>query len=310
MNNVFLCVSIDCECDKGKRWRTQHPLSFHGVTEAIVNRLQPMFRSYGAKPTYLLSPELFQSESAIEAMRTIDGSCELGTHLHGEYVEPGAYSPRVTLEVQGAYEAAVEQQKMSNLTALFVDAFGRRPRSFRAGRFGIGVNTIPILESLGYWVDSSVTPNLRWGFEKLGLPSFAGASTQPYRPDRSNPARVGSATVLEVPVTVHRVRNDNVWARLLPARWLRPTFSSRERLIAVARAEIAAALAASPAQPVILNAMLHNVELMPGASPYAASEKQASKIQKRLAALLEFARSEAITTIGLADIPDHCRILQ
>jgi hypothetical protein len=91
---------------------------------------------------------------------------------------------------------------------------------------------------------------------------------------------------------------------------LRPTYSSSQRLISVARAEVAAARAASPGRPVILNAMFHNVELVPGASPYAANEKQVAKIQTRLAALLAFARSEAITTIGLADTLDHCRIPQ
>jgi hypothetical protein len=305
MKNVYLCISIDCECDKGRRWRSRYPFSFRGVTDGIVKRLQPMFRSYGAKPTYLVSPELFHSAAAIDALRGLDGACELGTHLHGEYVEPGAWAPRVTLDVQGAYDAAIERDKMRNLTALFAAAFARPPRSFRAGRFGIGVNTIAILESLGYFVDSSVTPNLRWGFEKLGLPLLAGAPTQPYRPARDDPARVGSARVLEVPVTVRRLGRDAGWARLRPARWLRPTFSSRERLIAVARAEVAAAIAARLQRPIILNAMFHNVELVPGASPYASSEAQVSRIQNRLAGLLEFARQEGIPTIGLTDTLDH-----
>ena len=36
---IYLCVSIDCECDKGPGWRLQKPLSFSGVYEGIANRL-------------------------------------------------------------------------------------------------------------------------------------------------------------------------------------------------------------------------------------------------------------------------------
>ena len=51
----------------------------------------------------------------------------------------------------------------------FRTAFGRPPRSFRAGRFGIGENTVPILDSLGYAVESSVTPHVDWSDVSPGL---------------------------------------------------------------------------------------------------------------------------------------------
>ena len=57
---VVLCVSIDCECDKGPGWRTRRPLTYEGVIVGIRERLHPLFRSFGARPTYLLSPELLR----------------------------------------------------------------------------------------------------------------------------------------------------------------------------------------------------------------------------------------------------------
>jgi hypothetical protein len=48
--------------------------------------------------------------------------------------------------------------------------------------------------------------------------------------------------------------------------------------------------------------MFHNVEIMPGLSPYARNAAEADAILKRLAALLDFARCEGIAVVGLGDI--------
>ncbi|MDP8999128.1 MAG: hypothetical protein M3O46_03350, partial [Myxococcota bacterium] len=88
-SRVLLCVSIDCECDKGPAWRTRLPLAFDGVAVGIVERLHPLFRSFRGKPTYLLSPELLREPRCIEQLAALQGA-ELGTHLHGELAEPGA----------------------------------------------------------------------------------------------------------------------------------------------------------------------------------------------------------------------------
>jgi hypothetical protein len=71
--------------------------------------------------------------------------------------------------------------------------------------------------------------------------------------------------------------------------------------VRVAREEIRVA---NGSVPVILNAMFHNVEVIPSASPYAATEAEASAILARLEALLAFAAREAIPVIGLGDVPE------
>jgi hypothetical protein len=72
----------------------------------------------------------------------------------------------------------------------------------------------------------------------------------------------------------------------------------------VAKAEIAAAQASSRQSPVVLNAMLHNVEVIAGASPYAATEDAARGILGRLGALLAFAAREDIQVVGLGSVPE------
>jgi hypothetical protein len=49
--------------------------------------------------------------------------------------------------------------------------------------------------------------------------------------------------------------------------------------------------------------MFHNVEVFPGASPYAATDAQARQIVDRLAALLDFARAERFAFARLSEIP-------
>lgn len=292
MSRAFLCVTIDCERDKGPGWRVARPASYRGVTVGIGERLAPMFAARRIEPTWLLSPELLGEAACVELLGRLAG--ELGTHLHGEYAEPGTSNPDVTRALQRSYPEPEERAKLGWLTERFIACFGRRPRSFRAGRFGIGPNTLPILADLGYAVDSSVTPHVRWdGFH------FAGAPTQPYRPAPRAPARPGDAPLWEVPVTIRKRMFP-----LAPPRWLRPTRASAGALARLAADEIADARRAEPDRPVILCAMFHNVEVVAGASPYAATESAAARILGALDGLLAFAEREGVTGVGLGRVAE------
>jgi hypothetical protein len=306
MSRAYLCVSIDTECDKGPSWRTRRPLSFDGIRQGVLERLHPLFVAHGAKPTYLISPEVLRDDASVSALRSIASGCELGAHLHGEFAEPGAFEPEVTKDFQRDYDAELERKKLTYLTDQFIRAFSHQPASFRAGRFGIGPSTIGILEELGYTVESSVTPHVDWSSSGAEGLSFEGAPTQPYRPDPQEPARVGDANLLEVPVTIRR----RLWnaipgiGRKVEPRWLRPTFASGDALVRLAEDEIADARRSAPGRPVILNAMFHNVEVVANASPYASDEPKAHAILNRLGELLAFARREAIAVVGLGDVPE------
>jgi hypothetical protein len=305
MPAVYLCVSIDCECDKGPKWRCRKPMGFAGVHDGMAKRLHPLFVEYGAKPTYLLSPEVLRDDKCVETLSALEG-CELGTHLHGEYAEPGAHEPDETAAFQRDYPPDIERQKLTYLTDLFRRAFGRAPRSFRAGRFGIGEHSLGILADLGYAVESSVTPHMDWSDVGAKGLAFLDAPTQPYHPDAKRPERVGASPLLEVPVTIRprAIAGLPFVGRVLEPRWLRPTKGSGEALVRLAREEIADARAKAPARPVVLNAMLHNVEIVPGMSPYAQTEAEAEGILGRLRALLNFARAEGIRVVGLGDVPE------
>jgi hypothetical protein len=306
--SVYLCISIDCECDKGPGWRIQKPLAFRGILQGVRDRLQPLFRRFRAKPTYLLSPEIMRDAQALEALVHLDGDTEFGTHLHGEFAEPGAFEPDVTSAFQCHYDRETEQQKLRYLTDLFQDSFGRPPRSFRAGRFGIGPHSLGLLRDLGYVVDSSVTPYMDWKRAGALEASFRRASTQPYWPvlDKPELAAPHAGMLLEVPVTIRPsvLAGIPLIGRLAEPRWLRPTRGSADRLVKVAREEIRHAQSSRSDRPIVLNCMFHNVEVIPGASPYATNEPEAAAILRRLAGLLAWAERDGIRSLSLSDVPE------
>src|SRR5262249_45751205 len=150
-----------------------------------------------------LSPEVLRDSNCVEALMTLNGDAEFGTHLHGEFAEPGAFEPEVTVAFQRDYSRDTEHEKLRSLTRLFREALSRSPTSFRAGRFGIGRNSLELLQSLGYTVDSSVTPFVDSSRADTKTLSFRAAPTQPYWPVLSAPETAGpESSLLEVPVTI------------------------------------------------------------------------------------------------------------
>ncbi len=303
---VYLTVTIDTECDKGPKWHCKNPLSFEGIHHGVGQVLQPVFQEFGARPTYLLSSEVIRDPASRALFATMSGDeAELGTHLHGEFAESSERVPLATLDFQRNYGEALERAKLVQLTHDFEQAFGHAPRSFRAGRFGIGEHSLGILQSLGYEVDSSVTPHMNWASSGAPGLDFRGAPMQPYAPDLNHPGKPGTARILEVPVTVNHSFGSGLplVGTFFEPDWLRPTKVRGSRLQKTARRAIANAAAASPEQPVVLTCMFHNVEVTPGMSPYAQTEAQAQSIVDSLRSLLAFARSTGIRVVGLGELP-------
>ena len=104
----ILCVTIDCERDKGPRWRVRRPATFRGIHEGIGARLAPLFRQYGVKPTYLLSPEVMRDDAAATCMAALARGAELGTHLHAEYVG------RISMKTRRARRFKPRSRQQSN----------------------------------------------------------------------------------------------------------------------------------------------------------------------------------------------------
>jgi hypothetical protein len=289
MSGTFV-LTVDVEIDAGKKWRTSDPATYQGVARGIP-RLQRLCDRYGVRPVYLVSPAVMVDRASVDLLDRLDRDrSELGTHLHGEYIEPRAtydgtdFSGCDPGEMQCAYPHDIELAKLERLTEWFVELFGERPRSFRAGRFGARGWTIDCLERLGYTHDTSVTPFRNWhdvaDFSRPG-------SLAPYYASRADICQPGDSRVVEVPVSIAS-----------GIRWLRPTpnFSDLAQCIEVID------WYEEHVHPTVLCCMIHNVELVPMTSPYCHTEADCDAMLDRLEQIFSLLARRGYTFRTLREI--------
>jgi hypothetical protein len=306
----YLIITIDTEVDKQRDWSISPAASFTSVTEAIPTRLTPLFDAYGFKPTYLLSPEVIENRRCAAALASLGDKAELGTHLHSELIAPertlqaasmgGARADMIQAQLGRELEAA----KLSALSDLFWKAFGYAPRSFRSGRFGMSTDTLELLAGLGYAVDSSVTPGIRWRYPE-GTIDYRRATPRPEW--HATPA----GEILEVPLSIWPRSRIAGWAHRTPAHlerpvrgalrrwaaydWLRPSWANGDRLVSCVERH----------PDIYLVIMFHSMELVPGATPYAQDEAAVDAILAALEVLLDHCRRSGIKSCGLSEVANH-----
>lgn len=302
IERVVVTVSIDTECDHDPQWSRSKPLKFDSITEGLPNRLQPVFMDVGAVPTYLLTVEVLEDAASVKALNTLAGAYEYGTHLHASFIEPEKkYHDYAGVDCP-AYQCdsseEVEFQKLQNLDRLFTEKLGVKATSFRAGRYGASEQSLRSLETLGYLVDSSVTPTILWKGEHRNL-DYRRAPKQPYIPsDKSLSRRApwGSRNILEAPVTVQprRFRRN--------PHWFRPWFADVERMKSIARYHLNTF---SNERVVNLNMMFHSMEVIEKASPYPQTRKDVDAFLDSMHAVLAWCRDEGFEFAGMSDLHRH-----
>ena len=154
-----------------------------------------VFERYGVIPTYLVDfPVASQDEGRGPLKELLEaGQCEIGAQLHPWVNPPFVEVISNRNSYPGNLPMVVEYDKLLALTNMLEEAFGSRPRIYRAGRYGYGPNTAEILRHLGYLVDTSMMPC--WNYAPQGGPDFRTVRAEPYWIDRDR-------TVLEMPISV------------------------------------------------------------------------------------------------------------
>ncbi len=157
-----------------------------------IDRVQSIFDAYAITPCYVVDYPIVNDPVGCERLREIlaDGRCEIGTHLH-PWVNPPfkeAITPQNTFA--GNLPASLEAEKIRLLTDKIAERFSQRPVVYKAGRYGIGPNTMQILADLGYKVDVSWCPPV--DYRDDGGPDFTQCHADPSWYDQG---------ILEIPVT-------------------------------------------------------------------------------------------------------------
>jgi hypothetical protein len=316
-------VTIDTEADD--QWdRTRTELTTDNL--ACVPRFQQLCERYELKPTYLCTWEIVE-DPRFEPLREyqLAGRAEVGAHLH-PWTNPPMTSPEngIEREAFGMYPSELDpasfQAKLEQLTESIENRTGVRPRSYRAGRWGLSGEHVPILSSLGYLVDCSVTPLRSWAHMpgvRTGGPDFRAAPAAPYFLDSEDLCRPGDSGLLEVPATIVSARSalarskrlqetyakcrqtlpGKILNRLLrlDPQWLRPyRHMTAGRLVNVCK------VAARRGLPAV-EMMFHSSELMAGGSPYNRDEAEIERLYERLETVFGYMRDRAWRGVTLSD---------
>jgi hypothetical protein len=317
--SIYLVITIDVEPDCTPSWQYSDPLTFLGVSIGIQERLQPLFIKHGILPTYLINNVVLEDDESVKVLASLDGKYELGSHLHPEFMEPQkmfrTYDGRRGLANSCEYSPEIEFEKVKNITRLFEDKFHYRPTSFRAGRFSAGPNTISSLKKLQYKVDTSVTPHVAWNDKTHNIPvDFSGASEQPYFvKDGTILESDFSGSILQVPVSIVQAP-ARLFSELkrtyfglrgeikkMKPVWLRPVYSSNEELKYVVN-DLCSRY--GDQEMIVLNMMFHNVEVMPGLSPYSKTESDCQAYLHQLELFFQFCKNKDVKSIALTDLYD------
>lgn len=161
---------------------------------AAQSAAHEIFAKYGVVPTYVVDYPVAVTESSIGVLTDLlkAGVCEIGAHLHPWVNPPDVEDVNAFNSYPGNLPADLEREKLEILSAAIENNIGFRPRVYKAGRYGLGINTAAILKETGYDVDLSVVP----------YTSFAADGGPDYRTFGASPYWFGAKRkLLEIPLT-------------------------------------------------------------------------------------------------------------
>jgi hypothetical protein len=174
---LLLVVDTEEEFD----WSAPFSRSARGVSAIkSLHVLQRLCERFQLEPTYVVDFPVASQREAIEPIREMlaDGGCAIGAHLH-PWVNPPYDEPLTNRNSFACnLEPALENAKLQVLHAEIASAFARAPVIYKAGRYGIGVNTLAALRSLGFEIDTSVNPHM--DFSSSEGPNFSGFPEAPF----------------------------------------------------------------------------------------------------------------------------------
>jgi peptidoglycan/xylan/chitin deacetylase (PgdA/CDA1 family) len=322
MPHIPLIVSLDTEEDNWHRSRTDVTVTNIGE----LRRQARLFERLGVRPTYFTTYHVAIDPGSAEVMREVghESRGEIAAHLHPWNTPPltEAFVPRNSMVKN--LPRALQLAKIQTLTAALQQAFGRRPTSFRAGRYGIGPDTVAALVSCGYRVDSSVSPFVNLETVDDG-PSFVGAPIVPYRlePDCDVRRPASDGPIVEIPLSYGFSRGPfsvfNRVQRLLEAAprglhlpgiavhtglvrrlSLSPEFQSVAQML-----KLSARLLEHGARH--LHISWHTPSLMPGLSPFTRTAADVERLYGAIEAYLD--RLASLTTFRCVTVSEAAAAL-
>jgi hypothetical protein len=300
---VHLLVGIDTEGDNQWDAAARADQRFENIY--ALPRLHALFARHGVRPTYVITYPVAKDSRSADVLRQLvaGGDCEIGAHHHAWETPPCSAEDVRRHPYASQLPRTQFDNQLGELTEAIAVAIGVRPVSYRSGRFGFSSDHVAALERHGYLIESSIAP-LFYEAHKGG-PEFVEAPLKPYFLAYDSAVRPGSSNLLEVPVSAALNRAlpralQYAYARapkpyttkrvlralkLLRMRWLRPSYSSLEDMVSLARD-------LHRAEEPVLNLLFHSSEAIVGGSPYNRTQSELDAFCDRLERFFTFATGE------------------
>ena len=289
-------LGVDTEADD--QWSAEGRRRLTVRNAERLPALQALCDGFGVRPSYLVTHEMATRDESAGVLRGLarGGRCEIGAHLHPWTSPPFRPEDLAAHTYPHNLPPELLDRQVRDLTTVIEQGLGVRPTTYRAGRNGFDGGSLPVLERLGYTVDTSVDP--LFNERRKGGMAFAGAPLTPYHPDYADVRRAGASPILEVPISAATTPAlpkavESMYSRLPPIPWrgalrrlgvrgvwLRPSYAALPDMLA-----FASRLARSGAP--CFNIIFHSSELLPGGSPYTPDDASVTRFLDDLKRLLE-----------------------
>lgn len=255
--------------------------------------------------TFLVDHPIISDARTVAILREIvaAGLSTIGAQLHPWVTPPFDEAVTPANSFAGNLPRDLEAAKIDTMTALIEAAFGIRPRAYRAGRYGIGPNTLSLLAERGYRIDSSM--RARYDYRRDDGPDFAAIDAAPFWVDRTR-------QLIELPLTtIFTGKLQAIGPRLYRAAGLMPGglgVLARTRLLSrvaltpegMPVADVLEALRTAVGQGVrLLNFSFHSPSLVPGCTPYVRDARDLAAFWQWWDAVLAELHRLNVMPIGL-----------
>ncbi|GAA0732298.1 polysaccharide deacetylase family protein [Sphingomonas japonica] len=266
------------------------------------------FADRGVPMTFLVDHPIVTCPHSVDILHRIleDGVSAIGTQLHPWVNPPFDEDNTQYNSFTGNLPTPLQEAKLDILHDAITRAFGRPPKIYRAGRYGIGPETMRLLAERGYAYDSS----MRAGYSYAGEcgPDFSAIGNDPFR---TGPG----GAIVEIPyTTVHIGRLRRGGAGLFDAVGRVPRARGAfSRLGLLSRVSLtpedmplAAALEAIRVAVGdglgLLNFAFHSPSVAPGYTPYVRDAADLAAFHRWWDAALDLLDRLGVRPAGEADL--------
>ncbi|URW76798.1 polysaccharide deacetylase family protein [Sphingomonas donggukensis] len=283
-----------------------------GVTAtAAIPDAAARFTGLGAPLTYLVDHPVATDPRAVAAIARAleDGRSAVGTQLHPWVNPPFDEAVTPANSFVGNLPPALEAAKLDVLTAAIAQAFGRRPVSYRAGRYGLGTGSTALLADRGYRIDTSM--RARYDFTAKGGPDYRAIGNDAFRVDGlvelplttifTGVARRGGEWLHALAGRIPRGTGLLARAGLLNRVALTPEDMPQAEALEAVRVAVGEGLA-------LLNLSFHSPSLVPGHTPYVRDARDLAAFWGWWDAVLGLLDRLGVRSASEADILDACAV--